>query len=103
RRKNSNKRDLIILKRIVILVFIVVGIGLPTAGIVLTYMITKYVVPFAYHIQGLSISLGVLVESISLIFITPQIQDIFRWNHARVYPIETRVATVAQQNKQDKK
>ncbi|CAF0942963.1 unnamed protein product [Adineta steineri] len=103
RRKNSNKRDLIILKRIVILVFIVVGIGLPTAGIVLTYMITKYVVPFAYHIQGLSISLGVLVESISLIFITPQIQDIFRWNQARVYPVETRVATVAQQNKQDKK
>jgi hypothetical protein len=35
RRRKSNKRDITILKRIVILNFIIIGIGLPTAGIVL--------------------------------------------------------------------
>jgi hypothetical protein len=94
RRQRSNKRDIIILKRIVILAFIIVGIGLPTVAIVLVYLITKYIIPFAYHIQGLSISLGVLVGSISLVFITPQIQKVFTQNQAQVRPHETRMVEV---------
>jgi hypothetical protein len=94
RRQKSNKRDIIILKRIVILAFITVGIGLPTAIIVLIYLITKYVIPFAYHIQGLSISFGVLVGSISLVFITPQIQKVFTRNQAQVRPHEAMMVEV---------
>jgi hypothetical protein len=97
-RQHANKRDLIILKRIVILVFIIVGIGLPTAAIILIYIITKYVISFAYHIQGLSISLGVLVASVSLIFITPQIQEIFKHNQAQVHPHQTRIERFTRHN-----
>ncbi|CAF1461178.1 unnamed protein product [Adineta ricciae] len=95
RRQHSNKRDLLILKRIVILIFIIVGIGLPTVIIVIIYICTKYVVAFAYHIQGLSISLGVFIASISLIFITPQIQEVLQ-NQARVRPHKTRMMTLTQ-------
>jgi hypothetical protein len=98
RRQNSNKRDLIILKRIVILVFIIVGIGLPTAGVVLIYIITHYVTPYAYHIQGLSISLGVLVASVSLIFVTPQIKHIFQQRPGQVGPHETMMVTINRNN-----
>jgi hypothetical protein len=95
-RQNANKRDLTILKRIVILVFIIVGIGLPTAGIVLVYIITHHVIPYAYHIQGLSISFGVFVASVSLVFVTPQMQQIFKKNQAQVRPHETMMVTVNQ-------
>ncbi|UJR37046.1 hypothetical protein I4U23_029751 [Adineta vaga] len=97
-RQNSNKRDLMILKRVVILIFIVVGIGLPTTAIVLIYIITKYVVPFAYHIQGLSISFGVFIASISLVFITPRIQAIFHQRQAKVRPHETRMIALTLQS-----
>jgi hypothetical protein len=97
-RQHANKRDLIILKRIVILVFIIVGIGLPTVAVVLIYIITKYFIPFAYYIQGLSISFGVLVASVSLIFVTPQIQEIFKQNQAQVHPHETRMEIVPRHN-----
>ncbi len=98
KRQKSNKRDLIILKRIVILAFITVGIGLPTVIIVLIDMITKYVIPFAYHIQGLSISLGVLVGSVSLVFITPQIQQVFNQSQAQFRLHETMMVEVSRRN-----
>jgi hypothetical protein len=98
RRLTSNKRDLTVLKRIVILALITVGIGLPTVAIVLIYMITKYVIPFAYHIQGLSISFGVLIGSVSLVFITPQIQQVFKQNQAQVRPHETIIIEVNRHN-----
>lgn len=82
-RKNSNRRDLIILKRIVLLGFITIGIGLPTVITVLIYMITKYTIPYGYHLQGLSISIGVLIGSVSLIFINPQIQRVFCQNRTQ--------------------
>ncbi len=94
RRLKSNQRDLIILKRIVILVFIIVGIGLPTFIIVFIDIITKSAVPFAYHIQGLSISLGVLIGSVSLVFVTPQIQKVFYQNQAQVRPHETTMEEI---------
>jgi len=94
RRLKSNQRDLIILKRIVILVFIIVGIGLPTFIIVFIDIITQSIVPFAYHIQGLSISLGVLIGSVSLVFVTPQIQKVFYQNQAQVRPHETTMEEI---------
>lgn len=97
RRQKSNIRDITILKRIVILALITVGIGLPTVIIVLIYLITKHVVPFAYHIQGLSISLGVLIGSISLVFITPQVQQVFSQSPAQVRPHETMMVEINRQ------
>jgi hypothetical protein len=75
RRQNANKRDLNILKRIVILVTVVVGLGFPTIVVIFIYIITNYVVPSAYHIEGISLASGAFIASISLIFVTPQIQE----------------------------
>jgi hypothetical protein len=98
RRQKSNKRDIIVLKRIVILVFITVGIGLPTVIIVLIYIITKNVIPYAYHIQGLSISFGVLVGSVSLVFITPHIRHVFNRNQAQIRSHESVATEMSRQN-----
>ena len=94
RRKNANQRDLAVLKRIVILVFIIVGIGLPTFVVVVIYLITHSIIPYAYHVQGLCIALGVLISSICLVFVTPQIQQIFTKSRTQVRPHETAMVTV---------
>lgn len=98
RRQNANKRDLAVLKRIVILVFVIVGMGLPTVVVVLIYIITQSVIPYAYHIQGLCIALGVLTASICLVFVTPQIQQIFTKSRTRIRPHETVMVYVNQLN-----
>jgi hypothetical protein len=97
-RQKANQRDLAVLKRIVILVFIVVSIGLPTVVLIIVYLVTNHIIPFAYHIQGLSISLGVLVASICSIFVTPQIQEIFKQNIRRIHPTEILVVTSTRTN-----
>lgn len=97
RRQNANQRDLAVLKRIVILVFIIVIIGLPTLVVIIVYLITNRIIPYAYHIQGLCIALGVLVASISLVFLTPQLQQIFRKSYARIQPHHTLTMAVVQE------
>ena len=74
----SNKRDVTILRRIVILVTIIVGLGFPTVAVILVRAICKFAVPFDYHIQGVSLSIGAFIASISLVFLTPRIREIFR-------------------------
>ncbi|UJR37045.1 hypothetical protein I4U23_029750 [Adineta vaga] len=71
RRQKSNKRDLIILKRLVTLVTAVVTLGFPTVLVIFIYVCTNYVLPLAYHIQGVSLSTGAFVTAISLVFVTP--------------------------------
>ncbi len=78
RRQNSNKRDLIVLKRLAIFVTVIIGLGFPTVLVVFIYVFTHYVIPLAYHIQGVSLSIGAFITSVSLVFITPQIQKIFK-------------------------
>ena len=78
KQRRANKRDLIILKRIVILLLFLIMIGIPTLSVLLIYIITNYLTSFAYDIQAINISLGLVITSITLIFITPKIRMIFR-------------------------
>ncbi|CAF1994493.1 unnamed protein product [Rotaria magnacalcarata] len=82
-----NSRDLIILKRIVIIVLVAMGIGIATLITFLVYIITNYLVPTAYHLQGLSISGGFFMGSVGFAFITPQIKDIFLMKKQRIAPV----------------
>jgi len=61
-RQLANKRDLLIVKPIIMLVLIALGIGIPTGVILIIYMITSYLAPLAYHIQALSLATGLVVE-----------------------------------------
>ncbi|CAF1322677.1 unnamed protein product [Rotaria sordida] len=86
-RQIRNKRDLIILKRMVIIILIAMGIGIVTLFTWINYIITNYLIPIAYHLQGLSISSGFLMGSIGFAFITPQIYDILRIKQRQINPI----------------
>ena len=79
-RQNANKRDLLVVKRIIILVLTGMSIGIPTAFLLIIYMITNYLTPLAYHIQALSLTVGLVFESIALGFTTPQVRELFRKN-----------------------
>lgn len=94
RRQHSNQRDLTILKRLVILITIVTGAGFPTVVVISIYIYTNRIVAFAYHIQGVSLSIGVFVTAVSLAFITPQIQGMLRRRHRQVHPVSTVAGTV---------
>ena len=83
RRRLSNERDILVLRRIVMCVIAICALGIPTTIIWFVYIISRYVIPLAYHIQGLSLALGLIFITISFIFITPQIQDIFNKNQRR--------------------
>ncbi|CAF0926156.1 unnamed protein product [Rotaria sordida] len=74
-RQTRNKRDLQVLKNIVILVLAAMGVGLATVFTLMYYIITNYLIPIAYHLQGLSISGGFLLGSIGFALITPQIYE----------------------------
>ncbi len=77
KRQKTIERDLLVLKRTTVFVLVVTGICLPTICILFIWMVSGKLIPMAYHIQGLSISIGVLTASICFAFITPQIQEIF--------------------------
>jgi hypothetical protein len=85
KRLKSIKRDLLVLKRIAIFVLVVIGIGLPTVSILFIYMFTSYLIPMAYHLQGLSMGIGVFIATICFAFITPQIQEIFNKKQEQVH------------------
>ena len=86
-RQIANKRDLVIVKRIIILVLINMGIGIPTAFLLIIYMITNSLTSLAYHIQALSLTTGLFIESIALGFISPQIRNVFKINRRQVNPM----------------
>jgi hypothetical protein len=77
RRQMTIQRDLLVLKRITILVLVITLIGLPTISILFICMISGKLIPMAYHIQGLSMSIGLFIATICFAFITPQIQEMF--------------------------
>jgi hypothetical protein len=87
RRQNANKRDLLIVKRIIILVLIAMGIGIPTAFLLIIYIITKDLTSMAYHIQALSLTTGLVIESVALGLITPKVRKLFQVDRRRVEPV----------------
>ncbi|UJR09144.1 hypothetical protein I4U23_013392 [Adineta vaga] len=80
KRRRANKRDVIILRRILLLLVSLILIGIPTLIILIICIITDYLTPFAYDIQALNISVGLVITAIILGFITPKIRSIFRQN-----------------------
>ena len=86
-RRTRNKRDLLILKRIVIIVLVAMGIGIATLITLIIYVSMDYLVPQAYHLQGLCISGGFLTGSIGFIFISPQIREILKKKRQQIRPL----------------
>ncbi|CAF1349806.1 unnamed protein product [Adineta steineri] len=87
-RQRSNERDLLVLKRIVILILVTVSIGLPSVFIFLIYVIGHYLIPYTHHIEGISLITGLFTATICFTIISPQIKKLFRHNQQQIYPIE---------------
>ena len=77
RQQKTIERDIIILKRIMIFIFTIILLGLPTVSILIIWVITGVLIPMAYHIQGLSMGMGIFVATLSFALISPQIKQIF--------------------------
>ncbi|CAF0950163.1 unnamed protein product [Adineta ricciae] len=91
-RQTANKRDLLVVKRIILVVLIGMGIGIPTALLLIIYMITgQQLTELVYHIQALSLTTGLVVESVALGLITPQVRNIFKLRRHRVNPVDGAV------------
>ena len=88
-RQSSNKRDVLVVKRIIILVLIAMGIGIPTGCLLIAYMISGYKTPLAYHIQALSLTIGLVVESVALGYMTPQVREIWAKDRQRNNTVAT--------------
>ena len=93
-RQQANKRDLSVVKRMIVLVLISMAIGIPTGVMLLMYIIGNYLYPWAYHIQALTLTLGLVVESVVLGLITPQVREIFKKNRQRINPATVEQGTV---------
>jgi len=84
KRRKANRRNIIILRRIIIILIFLIIIGIPTLIILLIYIITNYLIPFAYDIQTINISLGLVITSITLVFVTPRLRHMFRQNNLHI-------------------
>jgi hypothetical protein len=87
KRRIVNKRNLIILRRTILLLVSLVLIGVPSLSVLMIYIITDYLTPLVYDIQAVNISLGLVITSVTLVFITPKIRRIFRRNTRRTSTI----------------
>ena len=86
RRQEGNKRDILVLKRIVILLLFTVAVGLPTAIILFIYIISKNVISYAYEIQGFGLSVAMLASAICFALISPELKQIFCCCQTQVHP-----------------
>ena len=88
-RQEANKRDVLVLQRIAVLLIFTVAIGLPTAIIWLIYIISRYLIPHAYDIQALCLSIAFFASAICFTLITPELKEIWSRNPQQIHPINT--------------
>ena len=87
--KRRQERDFLVIQRIIILVGILLGLGIPSIVLILMLYITGVENPLNYRITWLSTDVSMAVLSILIILMTPQLKSIVikRWQRNRVVPI----------------
>jgi len=75
KRQRATQRDVIVLRRIVILVGMLVILSLPAILIWAGYMIIGYLYAFSYHLHWLTFACSLSILSIVSVFLTPQLQE----------------------------
>ena len=72
--RRSNRRDLIVLRRITILVVLLWFLTFPFMILWLIYVITGYLDPLSYHLQWLTFALSLLILPFASTCLTPQLK-----------------------------
>ena len=101
RRKKSNARDAIVMKRILMILSVNIGIGIPSAVLLLIYIFTSFLPEYAYEIQDFSLSIGFCTATICFTWVTPEIRKMLKENFLQIYPLESAInhRTVEAQNR----
>ena len=88
-RQSSNKRDVLVVKRIIILLLSAMSMGIPTGCLLIMYMISGYKTSLSFQIQALSLTLGLTMESVAVGYVTPQVLEIWTKNQQPVLRVRT--------------
>ncbi|CAF2538582.1 unnamed protein product [Rotaria sp. Silwood2] len=72
------KRDLIVARRIVLVVCILTLTGVPSVVLRLMLPFTDVGKPLFYRIQNMAVVTGFFVLSFMLVYVTPQVKEIFK-------------------------
>ncbi|CAF3837937.1 unnamed protein product [Adineta steineri] len=75
-RERSYQRDVVVLRRIIILVTILAILSSPTIALWMYYIVTNYLAAQIYHIQWLIHSVSLLILSIALVFLNSELQKL---------------------------
>ena len=76
-RERSNRRDITVLRRILILIGLLVTLAFPTSVLWMIYLCTGYVHPLGYHIGWSTFSLSISILPVLSMFLTPQLRESF--------------------------
>ena len=89
--KQRQNRDLAAMQRIIVNVGILLTLGVPTIILLFVLSITHFEHPLLYRTMWLDIEVAMAILSIEMVWMTPQLKDIFlgRMLLNRVMPVGT--------------
>ncbi len=87
--KQSQQRDLVVLRRIFIIIGLLMGLGIPSIVLLFMLFITGEEYPLTMRIMWLMLSLSMIVLSLSLTILTPQLKNIIlrKFQNIRAMPL----------------
>lgn len=93
--RNHQQRDFVVIQRIFISISILLVLGTPCVVMILMFYITNHLHPLFFRIAWSSVSLSMLILSVTLTVLTPQIKLIVwkKIQHNRVTPTNHHILT----------
>ncbi|UJR18983.1 hypothetical protein I4U23_022112 [Adineta vaga] len=92
-RQQTNRRDFVVLRRIIILIGILTTLSFPTIIIWLSFVVTNYIDPIYYKIGWLLFALSFSVLPITFALLTSQLRELLKILYyrqkCRIQPIQT--------------
>ena len=93
RQRRSSRRDLIVLRRITLLVSLLWALSFPNTILWLLYISTGHLFPLSYHLQWLTFAISLVVLPFASAYLTPQLRKSlkniqFQWPRSSQYQTE---------------
>ena len=79
-RYRAIQRDIVVLRRVIILITSVMILSLPTVILWIYYLVTGFLLPLSYHVEWLLFSVSLVFLSSTSTFITPQVRRLIHLN-----------------------
>ncbi|CAF0742354.1 unnamed protein product [Adineta ricciae] len=79
-RYRAIQRDIVVLRRVIILITSVMILSLPTLILWIYYLVTGFLLPLSYHVEWLLCSVSLVFLSGTSTFITPQVRQLIHLN-----------------------